>query len=210
MTWKELVRETAKRANISLRQAEKVLGAFLATLSDQMTDAEFERLTLPRIGTFVSQWSPPRVVRAPHDRKRLYVDGRFRISFRTSKVLQEQVAAHSSQHWRSPAHQAGWRLAETLVSDLELYHPGRNPSGVRFSTPDGDVRAAAAEVFGVHWVRAVRTYDNDVAEATRAEHDHLTTAVRSRWAAAPTARERRADERRRLKTTSGSGPPDAG
>ncbi|MFO0744975.1 MAG: HU family DNA-binding protein [Myxococcota bacterium] len=191
MKWKDIVRETATKAGLSGRATEAVLDAFIATLSDVMSTPTFERVALPSIGSFAVAWSYPRVVRSPRDRKRLFLDGRWRITFRPSDALKRRVAAQSTQLWQREEHQTAWRLAETLVSDLQMYHPTIAPANIRPQLPDDEVRSAAAAAFGVHWQRVIKTYEQSVDDATRRERDHLAAAVRGRWSAQQTEKERR-------------------
>jgi len=200
MTWKELAREVALRSGVSLRTTERVLRALTGTLSEVLVDDEFERLSVPHVGTFSAQWTPGRTVRSPRDQRRIWLDGRWRIVFRLSTRVREGLAKSAPQHWREVEHQTAWRLADTLVSDLEMYHSEVQPVDVRDALPDAAVRAAAEAAYGVNWRRVVKTYEAEVDAATRLARDHLADAVRKRWSLKP---RRSGEKRRRAKTDEG-------
>lgn len=180
MNWNEIVKLTATAVDRPQRETDKVLQAFLRIAGDSLVEDPTRRIVLRGIGTLSATWTEPRVVRSPRDRRRIYVDGRWRLRFRVSEALRKRVEARSPQLWRAPEHQAAWRLAETLVADLALYHPDQCPT-LRGAISDAEVHEQAASALGNHWQRAVRAYETDVPEGVRQACDHLASAARRRW-----------------------------
>ena len=178
VSWDRLVARTAERASIPKKQVELVLESFIDTVKGAVTDLESVRLK--GLGTLSTEWSAARVLRSPRDRKKMYLDGRHRVRFRVAAPLRRALTERSPQHWRDAAHQSAWRLAETLVSDLELYHRDLVPRGLGDLSPE-ECADRIAQAFGHHWRRAVQTFETSVAPEVRRARDHLIEAAKLRW-----------------------------
>ncbi|MCC6623630.1 MAG: HU family DNA-binding protein [Deltaproteobacteria bacterium] len=136
------------------------------------------------LGTLSVDWHDGRVVRSPRDRRRMFLDGRHRVSFRAAERLREAVAQRSPQLWKDQRHQAAWRLAETLLSDLEIYHADKVPADVTANASDVQVAERCAAAFGAHWRRVVATFEQSVPADVRAAKNHLIAIARDRWSRA--------------------------
>jgi len=176
---RELIARMAQRADITKRAAEAYLRVLEGVLADSL--ASLETVRLQGVGTLRPAWRGPMVLRSPHDRRRMFVDGRWHLSFRPSSLIRERLAAQIPAHFRDERHQRAWRLAETLLADLAAYHPDREPVGVRPDDSDADVRAACERTFAAEWVRVARTWAEKTPEEVAAARDHLAAAARARW-----------------------------
>lgn len=179
VNWRELVDRTAVKTGLSKAQVDRILEAFVEVASDAITAPG--SVKLKRIGTLVAEWRGGRVLRSPRDHKRMFLDGRFQLAFRPSESVKQELAARSPQMWKSPEHQGAWRLAETLLSDLELYHPDKVPRVLGMNTPDAEVLAVCESAFGVHWRRVMTAWEAGVPEAVRKSRDYLAHCARVRW-----------------------------
>jgi len=179
VTWRELVDRTATKTGMSKAQVDRVLEAFVEVASDAITAPG--SVKLKRIGTLAAEWRCGRVLRSPRDQKRMFLDGRFQLAFRPSESVKQGLASRSPQLWKSPEHQGAWRLAETLLSDLELYHPDKVPKAITMDTPDAEIGGVCESAFGVHWRRVMKAWEDGVPEAVRQSRDHLAQCARVRW-----------------------------
>lgn len=180
MKWTELSARVRKRAGTGAKETNNVLRALL----DEMTEAlcEGEEVLLPGLARFGSRWQEPRTLRAVRGRRKVTLDGRYVPRVRASGRLKKRMAERTPQLWQDPAHQAAWRLAETLVSDLELYHKEQLPAGITAETPPQDVDVACTEALGPAWVSARSTFAHRVPAEVRDHMPHLPMVARRRWA----------------------------
>jgi len=180
MNWTELVKEIASESSQSERDVRQILDAMVSVTTSKLLAGE--DVPVRGLGTISSRWRAARTLRSVQDQRKIMLDGRFVPRFRPSKSLRDAVAGRTPQHWRDPQHQAAWRIAETLVGDLALYHAGRAPSAVTENTPPSDVRMSCVEAFGPLWAQVERTYAQQVAGAVRSEGDYLGLAARRAFA----------------------------
>jgi len=180
-TWRELIRDVAREAELP----EKTARAVLQTLVDVASRSLEEQTPVKLHGLCILQpvWREPRVLRSLHDRRKMFLDGRWTLGVRPASRLRKRLAATTPQRWHDAQHQHAWQLAETLIDDLAVYHPGRIPEGLSEETPDTEVIAGCAEAFGPTWRRAVKTFEAEVPEAVREEGAYLARAARARWGA---------------------------
>lgn len=179
MNWRALVGRTAAVTGMPKSQIDRVLEAFVKVAAEAITAPG--TVKLKRIGTLSAEWRDGRVLRSPRDQRRMFLDGRFQLTFRPAESVKQQLAAATPQHWRDATHQGAWRLAETLLSDLELYHPDKVPRSLGLETPEGEVRTACEQAFGQHWRRVISTWEQGVPEPVRASRDYLALCARMRW-----------------------------
>lgn len=179
MSWRDLVSRTGGRAGVPKSTAQAVLDAFLDEVQSSIVDGA--SVTLRGIGTLDRRWEEERSLRSIKDGRKMALDGRWRPVFRASGALREALREQTPQLMRDPAHQRAWRLAETLVADLNLYHAAAVPKDLD-SLPDlGAVEARCAQALGGAWTRARRTWEEQTPAAVRTARDHLAVAARRRW-----------------------------
>ena len=180
MKWSELSVRVRERAGTGAGETDRVLRALL----DEMTEAICEggEVILPGIARFGSRMQQPRTLRSIRSRRKLTLDSRYVPRIRASATLKRLLAQRTPQLWQDPAHQAAWRLAETLVGDLELYHADQIPSGITRETPPKDVEKVCVEALGPAWTSAAETFATRVAPEARAQLHHLPMVARRRWA----------------------------
>jgi nucleoid DNA-binding protein len=179
LNWSDVVQRTASASGVSRAQTERILEAFIALADD--TIKRLGTVRIKRIGTLSAEWRSSRVLRSPKDKRRMFLDGRFQVQFRAAEGMKKRLAQLSPQLWKDGEHQAAWRMAETLLSDLELYHAERVPKSLATQTPDEDVRAQCEAAFGPHWRRVIATWNGAVSERVRGERDYLAHCARMRW-----------------------------
>ena len=177
----ELLRRFSEHAGITRREAERLVGCLLDVVEGAL--GEKRAVRLGQLGTFHVTWREPRVLRSPRDQKRMFVDGHWLVGFRPTSRLRERLRGLSPALYRDEAHQKAWRLAETLLADLSMYHPGARPA-IRNEDDDRAVHAACEQVFGAAWSRAVRTWHAAVPAQVAERCDHLATSARRRWSSA--------------------------
>lgn len=180
VTWVELVERTAARANLPKSHVEKVLEAFLGTTRDAIT--HLEPVRLKGLGTFSAEWTKERVLRSPHDQRKMYLDGRYQVRFKASDIFRKALVERSPQLWRSQDHQHAWRMAETLISDLELYHQKQIPTLPAGLALD-EVFERVSSSLGSHWRKVLLAYEEAVPVAVRLAKNHLIETVKMRWTA---------------------------
>lgn len=181
MNWTELAQEVGKRTNLPATTVRGVLDAAVDVITEQLAAGQAVRLN--RLGTLATRLTPARTVRSVANSRKLHIGERYLVRFRPTRHLREAANSSRPALWRQPEHQAAWRLAETLVADLALYHRTQEPRGIGGTLSDGEVRAACASAFGRPWGEAERSYIERVPEEVRAAHDHLADAARRRWSA---------------------------
>lgn len=177
MTWSELTRRVAERSGESRAAATRVLEALLEEISAGIESGE--TVNLPRVGRLTSTWREARTLRSVEDGRKLMLDGRYVPRFRPATALRDRLAAKTPQHWKDPAHQAAWRVAETLIGDLALYHGSLAPADLTAELPPDEVEQRCATSFGSHWER-VRTAFGERAPGITAPL--LGLSARRRWA----------------------------
>lgn len=179
LNWSDVVQRTAAASGVSKAQTERILEAFIDVAYGAIKSLGTVRIK--RIGTLTAEWRGGRVLRSPKDKRRMFLDGRYQVQFRAAEAMKRGLAILSPQLWRDDEHQAAWRLAETLLSDLELYHAERVPKALLDSTPDEVVITQCEAAFGPHWRRVMTTWTSSVPERVRAARDHLAHCARVRW-----------------------------
>ncbi|MCK6503156.1 HU family DNA-binding protein [Myxococcota bacterium] len=175
-----LIDRVAQRAGVSRAEVRRVLGALEEVAAEAV--AQGDRVSLPGLGTLVVRELAPRTIRNVSDMRKMMVGRRHTVRFRPASTLKEAVAGRTSQAWRQPEHQAAWRLAETLVADLVLYH-GTHVPRLPARAADETVHQLCEGAFGPLWSRVLESYQARVVPDVRAEHDYLADAARHRWAA---------------------------
>lgn len=180
MKWSDFVTRVAERSGVSRTVAQNVLSNMVEELSERLQDGD--TVNLRGIGTLSRKWTRGRTLRSITNGRKIWVGGRHAVKFSVSRSLKRLLEETGDQSWRSPEHQAAWRLAETLVGDLELYAPARVPKGIRSDMDFEEVQSLCAASLGDDWHRAWRTWQQKVApEVVHAAH--LARAARRRWAA---------------------------
>jgi nucleoid DNA-binding protein len=177
MTWNELVKRVVARGGVGRTATTAVLDALLVEVSDAIVDGE--TVTLPRVCRVSSSWRDARTLRSVEDGRKMMLDGRFVARFRVSGVLRERLATRTQQVWKRPEHQQAWRVAETLVGDLALYHGELAPRDLTPQDPPGHVEQVCAVAFGSHWERVVSMFTT---RAAGVNEPYLALAARRRWA----------------------------
>lgn len=178
MKWSELVDRVAARTGQPRDSVKKSLDA-LAPVVLEALDAG-EEVNLRHICTIGLRWQEGRQLRSVSDQRRIVLDGRWTPRIRASSALRASGLARSPQQWRDPRHQTAWRLAETLIGDLDLYHHDQAPMLPK-DLPLELVAAACAESFGPAWTRVLTTWAEQTPEDVRVEGNQLMQVARARW-----------------------------
>ena len=178
-TWTQIIDAVAARAGLTKADARRAMAAFLEVTGETFVAGEGVRL--PGLCTLQPVKRAPRVLRSIQSHRKMYVGSRWSLAVRPSKTLQAQLDAREPQHWRDAAHQQAWRLAETLLSDLEYYHRASTPSVLPADMTDERLFAACAAALGAPWHQAVKAYAEGVPDAVHAVRSYLADAVRERW-----------------------------
>lgn len=179
MNGTDLIERVAERTGLSRAEVRRVLHALEQVAAEGV--AAGDRVSLPGLGTLVVRELAPRTIRNVADMRKMMVGRRHTVRFRPAAALKQAVAGRASQTWRHPEHQAAWRLAETLIADLELYHANHVPR-LPARAADEVVHQLCEGAFGPLWTRVLDSYQARVEAAVRAEHDYLADAARHRWA----------------------------
>lgn len=179
MSWKEINAAVATRSGSSEAGTRKILDAFVREVAERV--ARGERVAIPHLGVFSTSWEDERQVRGIQDGRKLAVDGHWRARFRVAEPLRRALRERTPQLLRSPEHQRAWRLAETLVGDLGIYHPEARPTALSRRAEAGETDRLCRAALGAAWDRARRTYDEQISPAIRADRDYLALAARRRW-----------------------------
>lgn len=178
MNWSELVEAVAERTGRSRADVRQVLDAFEEATLEALGGGD--DVSLKGLGRVVVREQAPRAIRRIDDQRKFYLGRRHRARLRPAAPLKRALEGLASADWRSPSHQAAWRKAETLLSDLALYHGSRAPS-LDSTLPHPEVRQQLAAAFGTVWDRVCRTYDTEVPAAVRGTSDYLAEAALRRW-----------------------------
>lgn len=180
MNRSDLVTEIAERTGLPRAAVQRVLKAQGEVALEVL--ARGESVTIPGLGSLGGRWQEARTLRTVHDQRKMILDGRFIPRFRSGKAVRDVLLARTPQLWKDPAHQAAWRVSETLVGDLSLYHKDKAPS----LDPNLDldaVKQACEAAFGPIWTRVVTAYETQVAASIRATRPYLLLSARRRWSA---------------------------
>lgn len=179
MKEKDLIAAVAARAGTSQAEVRRVLDAF----RDLSLEAIRQGSSVPLhgLGVLTPKALEARTIRNVADMRRMRLGRRWTVRMRPSALLRAAARELEPELWRQPDHQAAWRLAETLVSDLDLYHGSRAP---RLPPEAGSelVHSACEGAFGPLWTRVQDSYTNRTPDEVRASHDYLADAARQRWA----------------------------
>ncbi|MEZ4320316.1 MAG: HU family DNA-binding protein [Myxococcota bacterium] len=179
MNWTDLITTVAARAGTSIDDTREVLNAFVDVSTQQIVDGE--RVVVRGLGTLGTRWVGSRTLRSVSDGRKLRLDGRHVAQFRPSRSLKQSLVKQSPQLWRDERHQKAWKVAETLVADLALYHPTQAPK-LDADAPSTTIQDACSASFGPLWARVRTTYEAQVPAEIRASKDYLALAAHSRWA----------------------------
>jgi len=183
MKYSELVEALAAESGRSKREVRDVLSALAKVGVDSLREGK--EVPLRGLCTIGSRWQAPRAVRDIRSRRRMMLDGRFVVRYRTSKTVKDALSARTPQLWREEGHQAAWRTAETLIGDLEVYHGASVPTEITAASPSEKVRSRCAAAFGPIWAQVEASYQQRVPEEVRSQRDYLALAAIDRWADQP-------------------------
>lgn len=178
MKWTALIKEVSEKTGQSERTVREVLRTMVDVSLSALTEGE--EVHLHGLCTVSSRWQEPRTLRSVHDQQTLLLNGRFVPRLRPAARLRRHLADRTPQHWRDPAHQNAWRVAQTLIDDLALYSAGAEPA-LTTDSPHADVHRACAVTFGPLWNQVLHTYNREIPEPIRQEYDHLAHAARQQW-----------------------------
>lgn len=180
MTWTELVDAVAEQSGVPRESTRRVLAA-LGTVAARWLATERD-VPLRGLGRLTARWVEGRVVRSVADQRKMFVGGRLAPRFKAASSLRQALAGDEAAAWRTPEHQAAWRLAETLIGDLDLYHPDQAPSDLAPGQAAADVESSCADSFGAAWATVAATFAERAPGADVASAHYLGVAARRRWA----------------------------
>lgn len=180
MLWSEFIAEVADEAGMPKAQVSRALGAIAPVVRRRLVAGD--SVPFPGVGTIDSRWQKPRSIRPIDAARRILLDGRWIPTFRPSKPLKKALLTRTAQRFADPEHQAAWRLAETLLSDLELYHQDRVPNGLEEEQDLAQVDAECGTAFGALWAQARRSFDSEAPAGRDTDLDYMAFAARRRWA----------------------------
>lgn len=178
MNTTELIEEIASRTGLPKTQVREVFSALSQIVSEKAANGD--AIHLRGVCSISATWQEPRALRSVQDQRRLTLDGRWVPRLRAANALKEATLSRSPQRWKDPRHQRAWRLAETLIGDLDLYHHAKAPT-LNESTPLPMVASICAVAFGSTWERVIQTWNSSVPFAVRTEGDHLLREALRRW-----------------------------
>ena len=179
MNWSQLSAEVAARSGVPPKEAHAVLSALVEVTLEAL--AKGDDVVLRGLGTLSSRWQGMRTLRSVSGSRKLMLDGRFVPRFRAASRLRAALLTRSPQRWRDPEHQSAWRIAETLIGDLALYHGANSPGEISQDTPLDEVGAACRGAFGGAWMRVTGAWEVQVSPQVRDEKDYLLLAARRRF-----------------------------
>jgi len=179
MTFTEYIRRVAHRSGSSNTEARRVLDAAIDILQERLSEGD--SVSLRGVGTFDTRLRQRRTIRSVNDSRKIVL-GEVRVPrFRPAAALRRASAGASPMWWKDPRHQAAWRLAETLVSDLQLYHRSRLPANLQAAQAPGEVDAACEHALGALWRDARSTWTEQIDPDIRSTRDHLIEAALRHW-----------------------------
>lgn len=176
----ELIARVAERSGSSKAEVGRVLEATTAVCIDAVQQGD--SVPLGGLGSLRPRLLRPRTIRSIADMRRMRLGRRWTVRFRPSTRLRRALGSLASQDWRQPEHQQAWRLAETLVADLDLYH-GKLAPELAPQAGDELVHTACESAFGGLWIRVRDSYCTRIPPHVRSRQDYLADAARQRWAA---------------------------
>lgn len=179
MNWGDLTARVQERTGLPKSTVKRVLDAMVEVAFESIRDGD--SVLFKDLFTVKSRWRARRTMRSIADGHRFFMDGRFSVKLRPSARLKRALLARTPQLWRDAAHQEAWRVASTLVGDLDLYHRQRAPKNLSEDMSDEQVEQACAQSFGPLWARVKRTYENKISEEVRAQQSYLVLAAVQRW-----------------------------
>ncbi|MEZ4316259.1 MAG: HU family DNA-binding protein [Myxococcota bacterium] len=182
MSWSELIDTVSTESGVPRETTRKVLVSFIRVATRWL--GESRDVQLRGFGTFTSRMASSRVVRSVSDQRKMYVGARLVARFKTAAGLRQALASSGDDGWRTPEHQAAWRLAETLIGDLDLYHGNDAPEDLEGSLGAPQVEAACAKAFGAAWRQVESSYAERVPRGVIDETHYLGIAARRRWSRA--------------------------
>lgn len=177
MKQSELVALIASQTGESKAAVSRVLSA-LSDVTLEVVEAG-GYVPIGRVGRIGSRWRRRTAVRGVRDGMKRMVGGRHVPVFRASAGFKRRLVGKTPQYWREPEHQRAWRLAESLVGDLELYS-NKKPSLVPGMAPTA-VREACRRTLGEDWARAELTFAEEVPASVREVVDYLVEVATEQW-----------------------------
>lgn len=178
MNTAELISEICASTGLSRAQVQTMLSA-----QREVVLAALQRgddVPVPGLGRLSSRWQEARTLRTLVEQRKMMLDGRFVPRYKPSKAVRDALLSRTPQLWKDPAHQAAWRVCETLIGDLNLYHKDKAPA----FNPDADLDAVQRQceaAFGPLWTRVVHAYESQVPAAVRTARAYLLLSARRRW-----------------------------
>ncbi|MCA9567126.1 MAG: HU family DNA-binding protein [Myxococcales bacterium] len=177
MTWTDLVDAVATRTGIPRSQVKAVLKGLAEEVRDALLRGE--TVSVRGLGSWSRAWRQGRVVRSVTNRRKMWIGGRHRVRFRPTRSLQETID-QADGGWRSEEHQKAWRLAETLLDDLQLYHSALVPKDLDPEQTPEEVEERCRKAFGAHWEQVEHTWSMKV--DGEVDTRFLGVVARRRWA----------------------------
>lgn len=177
MNWTDLVKAISERSGVPRTQVRAVLKALAEETREQLQSGE--NVSVRGLGTWSRAFRKGRVVRSVSNRRKMWIGGRHRVRFRPTRSLQEAIDQGDAA-WRSEDEQKAWRLAETLLDDLELYHADQVPDSLDAAADASTVEDACRKAFGAAWEQAEHTWDSRFGD--RVKTRYLGLVAQRRWA----------------------------
>lgn len=89
MNKSEMVAALAQKADISKKDAEKVLTAFVDVVAESLKNGE--KVQLVGFGTFETKERPERIGRNPHTGEEIKIEKSKSVSFKVGKALKDSL-----------------------------------------------------------------------------------------------------------------------
>lgn len=179
MNWTELIDHVAERAGVPKTHAKRILDAASSEIRDAV--ARGEAVAFKDLGRIEVRELKPRAIRKIDDQRKYYLGKRFGVRIRPAARLKRAAASLGSTEWKSPKHQAAWRRAETLISDLDLYH-GKDAPQLADDLSTEQVIHRLRTAFGSRWRQVQTSFDREVDASVEGSADYLAQAAVRRWA----------------------------
>lgn len=176
MNWTDLVKAVSERSGVPAAQTRKVLGSLSVEIREKLQADE--SVSVRGLGTWSRAFRKGRVVRSVSSRRKMWIGGRYRVRFRPTRSLQEAIDQEDAS-WRSDEEQKAWRLAETLLDDLELYHSDSVPEDLDGDADAVEIEAACREAFGAAWEQAEHTWNERHGNEVKTRY--LGLVAQRRW-----------------------------
>lgn len=178
MTLEELIQQISARTALPKTTVRKVLDATTDEISTQI--ARQEPVSIGGLGRFSVQRRAQRTIRRVSDQRKILVGPRHAVKFRPGLALRTAAATHDDPSWQDPAMQTAWRVAESLVADLHMYHKDRAPT-LAVDATNEQIDQACALAFGGLWRAAESTFAERVSAEIRLRSTFLIDGARRRW-----------------------------